>query len=124
MPPGDDRPTGYWIRLSAAVGDDPVLQACALAFMSDAAPSRAARRPHPELAGDESDRGQFQGASLDHAVWFHRPSRAEDWHWFDTTSHGLFGGRGVVTGDVISEHGVHVATMAQQVLLRRVRTED
>ena len=64
--------------------DDPFDRQCALAFMSDAAPSRAARSPHPEAAGDITDRNRFQGASLDHAVWFHRPTDASQWHWFDT----------------------------------------
>jgi acyl-CoA thioesterase-2 len=118
---GVDGPAGYWIRLLADVGDDPVLQACGLAFMSDAAPSRAARLPHPELVGDASDRGRFQGASLDHTLWFHRTVRVDQWHWFGTESHGLYNARGVVTGDVISADGVQVATMAQQVLLRRLR---
>lgn len=118
-----DGPSGYWIRLLADVGDDPVLQACALAFMSDAAPSRAARTPHPELTGDVTDRGKFQGASLDHALWFHRPCRVEGWHWFSTRSHGLSGARGVVTGDVFAADGVQVATFAQQVLLRRLRED-
>ncbi|CAN5593792.1 acyl-CoA thioesterase II [soil metagenome] len=119
--PVGEGPSGYWIRLSADVGDDAALQACALAFMSDAAPSRAARSPHPELTGDAHDRGLFQGASLDHALWFHRPCQVEQWHWFSTQSHGLYGARGVVTGDVFSIDGVQVATMAQQVLLRRLR---
>jgi acyl-CoA thioesterase-2 len=112
---------GYWIRLDTDLGADPVTNACALAFMSDAAPSRAARSPHPAFEGTPSDRGRFQGASLDHAVWFHRPSRADEWHHFDTRSHGLSGARGLVTGDVFTEAGVHVATIAQQVLLRRFR---
>lgn len=112
---------GYWIRLTRDLGDDPVDQACALAFVSDAAPSRAARSPHPDFVNDVSDRGRFQGASLDHAVWFHRPSRVDHWHWYDTHSHGLSGARGLITGDVISIDGVHVATIAQQVLLRRHR---
>ena len=59
---------GYWIRLSADVGDDPVDHACALAFMSDAAPSRAARSPHPDFERVTTDRSRFQGASLDHAI--------------------------------------------------------
>jgi len=113
---------GYWIRLTADVGDDPIDHVCALAFMSDAAPSRAARSPHPDFEGDTSDRGRFQGASLDHAIWFHRPCHPNEWHWFDTRSHGLAGARGLVTGDVLSEHGVHVATFAQEVLLRRHRS--
>jgi acyl-CoA thioesterase-2 len=113
---------GYWIRLDAELGDDPITHVCALAFMSDAAPSRAARSPHPDFEGDLADRGRFQGASLDHSVWFHRPSRADDWHWFDTHTHGLAGARGLVTGDVVSVHGLQVATIAQQVLLRRFRS--
>jgi acyl-CoA thioesterase-2 len=120
--PGEPDRRGYWIRLLADVGDDPFDHQCALAFMSDAAPSRAARSPHPEFAGDINDRGRFQGASLDHAVWFHRPTRATEWHWFDTRSHGLSGARGLVTGDVVRVDGVHVATIAQEVLLRQLRT--
>ena len=124
--PGVDesgRRLGYWIRLDTDLGDDAVEHTCALAFMSDAAPSRSARSPHPDFSNDFSDRGKFQGASLDHAVWFHRPARADEWHWFDTRSHGLSGARGLVTGDVLSVDGIHVATIAQEVLLRRARSE-
>ena len=110
---------GYWIRLDASIADDAFVRQCALAFVSDAAPSRAARSPHPDSVGDMTDRGRFQGASLDHAVWFHRPTDASEWHWFDMTSHGLAGARGLVTGDVIRIDGVHVASIAQEVLLRR-----
>ena len=123
--PGVDGATtrlGYWIRLNADLGDDPVEHACAMAFMSDAAPSRSARSPHPDFDNEIADRGKFQGASLDHSVWFHRRCRADAWHWFDTRSHGLAGGRGLVTGDVLSVEGIHVATIAQEVLLRRSRT--
>jgi len=115
---------GYWIRLASPLDGDPVTDVCALTFMSDAAPSRAARSPHPDYVGDLDDRGRFQGASLDHAVWFHRPSRPDEWHWFDTRSHGLAGARGLVTGDVFTVDGLHVATIAQQVLLRRYRRPD
>ncbi len=118
----DDGRVGYWIRLTADLDDDPVDRSCGLAFMSDAAPSRAARSPHPDFAGDVSDRRRFQGASLDHSMWFHRPCDPSEWHWFDTRSHGLSGGRGLVTGDVIARSGVQVATIAQQVLLRRRRS--
>jgi acyl-CoA thioesterase-2 len=116
-----DGTTGYWIRLDTDLGDDPADHQCALAFMSDAAPSRAARLPHPDAAGDVGDRGRFQGASLDHSVWFQRPTDPTQWHWFDTRSHGLNGGRGLVTGDVIRVDGLHAATIAQEVLVRRRR---
>jgi acyl-CoA thioesterase-2 len=117
---GVDR-LGYWIRLTADLGDDPVVHACGLAFMSDAAPTRAARSPHPDFGDDMDDRNRFVGASLDHTVWFHRPSDPGEWHWFDTRSHGMSGGRGLITGDVLRVDGTHVATIAQQVLLRRRR---
>ncbi len=117
----DDGGVGCWIRLLADLGDDPVLHLCGLSFMSDAAPSRAGRSPHPDYANDVSDRNRFQGASLDHSLWFHRPSRADEWHWFDTRSHGLAGGRGLVTADVLTADGLHAATMAQQILLRKNR---
>lgn len=109
---------GYWIRLTDDLPDDPVVQACALAFASDSAPSRPARALHPHATADLSDRGRFQGASLDHAVWFHRPTDAREWHWYDCTTHGLSGSRGLVTGDVLAADGTHVATIAQQVLIR------
>jgi acyl-CoA thioesterase II len=119
----DDGTMGYWIRLNADIGDDPADRQCALAFMSDAAPSRAARLPHPDAAGDVGDRKRFQGASLDHSVWFQRPTDPSQWHWFDTRSHGLNGGRGLVTGDVVRCDGLHVATIAQEVLVRRIRDD-
>ncbi|HEX9259650.1 MAG TPA: acyl-CoA thioesterase domain-containing protein, partial [Acidimicrobiales bacterium] len=111
----------HWIKLQADLGDDPVLQACGLVFMSDAAPTSAARSSHPDAQGDRSDRALFVGASLDHAIWFHRPCRVDEWHWFDMSSHGLVGGRGLVTGNVLAASGSHVATVAQEVLLRRRR---
>jgi acyl-CoA thioesterase-2 len=62
------------------------------------------------------------GASLDHAMWFHRPSRVDRWHYFDMDSHGLTGGRGLTTGNVLAADGVHIASVAQEVLLRRRRS--
>jgi acyl-CoA thioesterase-2 len=110
---------GYWIRLDADLGDDTEVHLCGLAFMSDAAPSRAGRSAHPDFTNDRSDRTKFVGASLDHSIWFQRPTRADEWHWFDLRSHGLAGGRGLVTGDVIARSGTQAASFAQEVLLRR-----
>ncbi len=117
----DDGTMGYWIRLDADMGDDPVDHQCGLAFMSDAAPSRAARSAHPDFATDTRNRQLFQGASLDHSVWFERPTDPSQWHWFGTQSHGVHRGRGLVTGDVIRIDGLQVATIAQEVLVRRRR---
>ena len=119
----DDGTMGYWIRLETDLGDDPADHQCALAFMSDAAPSRAARSPHPDFVDDTGDRRLFRGASLDHSVWFQRRTDPTQWHWFATRSHGLNGGRGLVTGDVIRNDGLHAATIAQEVLVRRLRDD-
>jgi acyl-CoA thioesterase-2 len=112
---------GYWVRLLADFGDDPVAHMCGLAFMSDAAPFRAGRSAHPDFRNDGLDRKQFVGASLDHSIWFQRPARADEWHWFDMRSHGLSGGRGLATGDVLALDGAQVATIAQEILLRKNR---
>jgi len=59
--------------------------------------------------------------SLDHTVWFHRPMRADRWHLHDFTTHHLVSGRGLAVGHVYSADGEHVATVAQEVLLRERR---
>jgi acyl-CoA thioesterase II len=60
----------------------------------------------------------FMSASLDHAIWFHRPPVADRWHLHDFTSHGLLGSRGLSVGHVVTDEGVHLATIAQEILLR------
>jgi acyl-CoA thioesterase-2 len=60
----------------------------------------------------------LMGVSLDHAVWFHRPVRAEDWLLLDLTGHGMLGTRGLASGPAF-QGGSHVATIAQEGLLRR-----
>jgi acyl-CoA thioesterase II len=113
-----------WLRMTHAVGDDPVLQACALAYLSDDLPTDAVVALHPDRpkAGEPEDsfEGAFMSASLDHAIWFHRPPVADRWHLHDLTSHGYLSSRGLSIGHVLTEEGVHVATVAQEVLLRTV----
>jgi acyl-CoA thioesterase-2 len=58
------------------------------------------------------------GFSLDHAVWFHRPLRADEWHLHTVTCHGLISSRGLTVGRVFAADGTHVATVTQEVLLR------
>ena len=126
--PGDD-PLGEgrgiaWLRLLEPIGDDPILQACALAYLSDDIPTDAVLAVHPDRPGpgegDAYEHG-FMSASLDHAIWFHRPSRADEWHVHDLTSHGYLSSRGVAVGHILNRDGTHVATVAQEVLLRLTR---
>jgi acyl-CoA thioesterase-2 len=111
-----------WMRLIDEVGDDPVLQACALAYLSDDVPTDAVVAVHPERPapgdGDAFEYG-FMSASLDHAIWFHRPPVADAWHVHDFTSHGYLSSRGLAVGHVLTREGTHVATIAQEVLLRK-----
>ena len=60
-------------------------------------------------------------ASLDHAIWFHRPIDPFDWHLHELRGHNLNGARGLAIGEIMSASGVHAATVAQEVLLRRAR---
>ena len=66
--------------------------------------------------------GEWMGASLDHAMWFHRPVKADDWVLMEMAGHGLVRTRGLATGHVFDRSGAHVATIAQEGLLRPKRT--
>jgi acyl-CoA thioesterase-2 len=113
-----------WLKINADLGDDPVLNACGLAYTSDDYPTDAvvALRPdRPEPGASGEDEHPFVAFSLDHAVWFHRHLRADDWHLHAMVSHGLISSRGLAIGHVFTESGIHVATVSQEVLLRRRR---
>jgi acyl-CoA thioesterase-2 len=77
---------------------------------------------HPDVRSEEDDdvfHDGFMSASLDHAIWFHRPPVADVWHLHDLTSHGYLSSRGLGIGHILTTDGAHVATVAQEVLLRR-----
>ena len=115
-----------WLRMSEPVGDDPVLQACALAYLSDDLPTDAVVGLHPDVQSAEDDDTFHQGfmsASLDHAIWFHRPPVADVWHLHDFISHGYLSSRGLGVGHILTAEGAHVATVAQEVLLRSTTKE-
>lgn len=119
LPRRDGRTVG-WLRMHEPVGEDPVLQACALAYTSDDLPTEAVLALHPDFSGDWDDEG-WMSASLDHAIWFHRPVRAEEWLLQDFRCKELVNSRGLAEGRVFTRTGVHVATVAQEVLLRPAR---
>ncbi len=110
-----------WMRMNEPVADDPLSQACALAYLSDDLPTEASVNHHPARLGITSEADfdrTFMSASLDHAIWFHRPLDAGQWHVHDLHSRGLTGSRGLATGDVLTADGTHAATITQEVLLR------
>jgi acyl-CoA thioesterase-2 len=108
-----------WARFPTPLGEDPRLQACGLAYLSDVNPMNAVSASHPARSRPADEWGEsMMGASLDHAMWFHRPARADDWVLIDMTGHGMIGSRGLATGPVFDAGGAHVATIAQEGLLR------
>ncbi len=63
--------------------------------------------------------GHWQSsASLDHTIWFHRSGRSDDWVLHDFQGHGVVGGRGLTVGQIYSRQGIHMATVAQEILIR------
>ena len=111
-----------WFRMCEDLGDDPLLHACALAYLSDDLPTDSVFRIGPlgSMTEDEA-REQVFSVSLDHTIWFHRPLRADEWHLFDFGAHNFTGARGLSIGHVFAQDGTHVATVAQEVLMRRRR---
>ena len=111
-----------WLRINGDLGDDPVLHAAALAYMSDDYPTDAAISLRPDRPlPDDADQYPFVAFSLDHAIWFHRPIRADQWHLTAMVCHGLISSRGLTIGHIFTEDGIHVASVSQEVLLRRRR---
>ncbi len=118
-PPGTGRSTG-WVRITDELPDEPGVAECGLAFTSDTIQFGAARSGHPLAArfAEEGNEDPFMGASLDHAIWFHRPVDPTEWHLYEFRSKGHVNGRGLTSGEVFDTAGNHVASVAQEVLLR------
>ena len=120
--PGRPPRSVVWARFPHEVGDDPRLQACVLAYISDTNPMDAVAASHPDGIPPQGQWDEaFMSASLDHAMWFHHPARADRWLLFDMVGHGIIRTRGLATGHVFSADGTHVATIAQEGLLRDKR---
>ena len=118
LPPDEEHPARQrlWMRVSSALPDDPFLHVAAFTYLSDLALAGAVLAPHGVRIGDPS----VLLASLDHAVWFHRPFRADEWWLYDQVSPSASGGRGLVTAGVHTPDGTLVATVAQELLVRRL----
>lgn len=100
-----------WVRLREDIDpDDETLHQSALTFVSDLAVVGSARAPG-STAG-------WGGASLDHAVWFHRPVRVDQWLLFDVAPVTNFGARGLARGTFRRTDGTLVASLSQECLLR------
>ena len=116
LDPGPREPTqDIWIRANGSLPDDPLIHACVVAYASDLTLLDTATLPHA-IAYD----GQFMMASLDHAMWFHRPFRADEWLLYHQTSPSASGARGLTLGHVFRRTGGIVVTVMQEGLIRPV----
>ena len=117
LAPGARQPAqDVWIRANGALPDDPLIHACVVAYASDLTLLDTATLPHA-ISYD----GHFMMASLDHAMWFHRPFRADEWLLYHQLSPAASAARGLALGHVFRREGDVVVTVAQEGLIRPVR---
>jgi acyl-CoA thioesterase II len=119
---GEKNPDGrfnVWIRATGRLPDSPAIHQCVLAYASDMMLLDAALIPHGKSVFSED----VMAASLDHALWFHRPFRADEWLLYAQDSPSLFDSRGFSRGLIFTRDGTLVASVAQEGLLRRRRGE-
>jgi acyl-CoA thioesterase-2 len=107
-----------WFKLNGEVGDSPILHQALLAYASDFHLLGTATFPH----GISYYQPNVQMASLDHAMWFHRPFRADDWLLYSLDSPSAQGARGLSRGLIYSRDGRLVASTAQEGLIRVLPT--
>jgi acyl-CoA thioesterase II len=124
---GDSRPDGVlanarhpararvWVRADGVLPDDRRLHQAALAYASDLTLLSATTVPHGVLIGLN-----VEAASIDHAMWFHRPFRADDWLLHDQVSPSASDGLGLATGRLF-QNGILIANVAQEGLIRPSR---
>ena len=103
-----------WLRAKGELPNDPHLQTALLAYFSDMTILDAALCAHGRSIFDPS----MQVASLDHAMWFHRPVDLSQWHLYDQDSPWTGGGRGLTRGQIFARDGHLVASVAQEGLMR------
>lgn len=107
-------PIQTWMRVRGELMDDPNLHRCALAYASDMGLLEPSLRAIGASFGDSG----MQVASLDHAIWFHRPFRFDDWLLFVLETDSVAAGRGLSHAKVWTRDGKHVATIAQEGVMR------
>jgi acyl-CoA thioesterase-2 len=104
----------FWIRAADRMPDDPLLHTCMLTYASDYNLIPTALRPHAQ----GWMRGETILASIDHAMWFHRPARVDEWLLYTMDSPSAQGARGLARGLIFDRGGRLVASVAQEGLMR------
>jgi acyl-CoA thioesterase-2 len=108
-----------WLRADGSLADDPLLHACMVAYASDMTLLDSILMPHQRAWDDPG----VMMASLDHAMWFHRPIRADEWFLYDQHSPTATGGRGLAMGHIFTRDGRLAVSVVQEGLVRLVDPE-
>jgi acyl-CoA thioesterase-2 len=108
-----------WVRTTGPVPAERHLQAAVLAYLSDMTLLDTSLFAHGTSVLDRS----LQVASLDHAMWFHRPPVLDDWLLYSQDSPSAFGGRGMTRGAIFTRSGTLIASVAQEGLIRKKATD-
>ena len=106
-----------WMKAVGKIPDDVVQHQAILAYASDMGLLSTSMNPHRLSFA----KGNVMSASLDHAMWFHRPFRADEWMLYSTDSPSASNARGFNRGSVYTEDGVLVASAVQEGLMRIVK---
>jgi acyl-CoA thioesterase-2 len=111
-----DTKTWAWMRVAGRLPEEQAVHTAALTFVSDLTLLSAGLA---RLGGGWG--GQYAGSSLDHAVWFHHAFRADEWFLYETDSPVASAGRALCFGQIWAADGTHMATVAQQGLIRSLK---
>lgn len=114
--PGVPAQQQVWFRYRGTLPEDPVFHICTLAYMSDMTLLGSAQVPHADV--------RVQQASLDHALWFLRPFRADEWLLYDQSSPSAGFGRALTQGRIFDRSGDLVAAVVQEGLTRLLRDPE
>ena len=112
-----------WYRTKENFGDNQLMNRCALAYLSDDLPTGAVIRGVPELRKFWNVDNSFFSASLDHTIWFHKDIDASQWQLYEMSCHSYNNSRGLAYGYVFAQDGTHVATVAQETLVRLSKSD-
>jgi acyl-CoA thioesterase II len=107
-------PHRVWLRADGRLPDDPLIHVCALTFASDLTLVETVLVHHGLAIGLDP----VVTASLDHAMWFHRSFRADEWFLYDMASPSASGGRGLAMGRIYALDGRHIVSVVQEAMLR------
>ncbi len=108
-----------WMRTKGEMPDGLALHQAVLAYASDYNLLTTALLPH----GNEASFGDYMLASLDHAMWFHRDFRMDDWLLYAVDSPSASGARGLARGSVFTREGILVASVVQEGLMRPLKKD-